>query len=123
MGVTPELIGLTAVIFVGLATLIPVAGITARIALRPIVEAMARYREMKGEDGAVLLLERRMALMEEQINSMHRSMQVLVEDADFRRRLEASAPAQAAALPAAGGTVPVHDAIFRAQAAHAGGES
>jgi hypothetical protein len=98
MDITPELIGLTAVIFGGLAFLIPVAGITARIALKPIVEAMARYRELKGNDESTLLLERRMALMEEHINSIGRSVQVLVEDADFRRRLEANAPVQAAAL-------------------------
>lgn len=102
MDVTPELIGLTAVIFGGLAFLIPVAGITARIALKPIVEAMARYRELKGNDESTLLLERRMALMEEHINSIGRSVQVLVEDADFRRRLESSAPVQAASLPRGG---------------------
>ena len=99
MDITPELIGLTAVIFGGLAFLIPVAGVTARIALKPIVEAMARYRELKGNDESTTLLERRMALMEEHINSIGRSVQVLVEDADFRRRLEASAPVQAASLP------------------------
>ncbi|HEU4556470.1 MAG TPA: hypothetical protein VFS20_01430, partial [Longimicrobium sp.] len=99
MDITPELIGLTAVIFGGLAFLIPVAGVTARIALKPIVEAMARYRELKGNDESTVLLERRMALMEEHINSIGRSVQVLVEDADFRRRLEANAPVQAASLP------------------------
>lgn len=108
MGVSGELVGLTAVILGGLTILIPVAGITARIALRPIVEAMARYREMKGNDDSVLLLERRMALMEEHISGMSRSVQVLVEDADFRRRLESTAPAQAAALPPQGATVPMH---------------
>ncbi|HEX9939047.1 MAG TPA: hypothetical protein VGB15_18035 [Longimicrobium sp.] len=102
MDITPELIGLTAVVFGGLAFLIPVAGVTARIALRPIVEAMGRYRELKGGDENTQLLERRMALMEEHINSIGRSVQVLVEDADFRRRLESSAPAQAASLPRAG---------------------
>ncbi|HYH81857.1 MAG TPA: hypothetical protein VEX86_18765 [Longimicrobium sp.] len=104
MNVSEELIGLTAVVFFGLAVLIPVAGVTARIALKPIVEAMARYREMKGTDENTLLLERRMALMEEHINSIGRSVQVLVEDADFRRRLESQSPSQAAALPRGGGS-------------------
>lgn len=102
MDITPELIGLTAVVFGGLAFLIPVAGVTARIALKPIVEAMARYRELKGNDESTLLLERRMALMEEHINSIGRSVQVLVEDADFRRRLESNAPVSAASLPRGG---------------------
>lgn len=100
MQISGELIGLSAVIMGGLAILIPVAGITARIALRPIVEAMARYRELKGEEVQVTLLERRMTLMEEQLHGMDRSLRLLVEDADFRRRLEASAPVSAAALGA-----------------------
>lgn len=100
MQISPELIGLTAVIMGGLAVIIPIAGITARIALKPIAEAMARMRELRGGEETVHLLERRMSLMEEQLGSMDRSLRVLVEDADFRRRLEAS-PAAAAALPVA----------------------
>jgi hypothetical protein len=99
MQISGEIIGLTAVVIGGLAVLIPVAGITARIALRPIVEAMARYREMQGADDGVVLLERRIGLMEQQLDGMDRSLRVLVEDADFRRRLEATSPASAAALP------------------------
>jgi hypothetical protein len=99
-----ELLGLTAIIFGGLAVLVPIAGITARVALKPIVEAMARYREMKGSDDAVTMLERRMSLMEEQLHGMDRSLRLLVEDADFRRRLEMSAPVGAATLgPGSGG--------------------
>jgi len=98
MQVSPELIGLTAVVMGSLTVLIPIAGITARIALKPIVEAMARYREIKGSDDAVTMLERRMSLMEEQLHGMDRSLRLLVEDADFRRRLEMSAPVGAAAL-------------------------
>jgi hypothetical protein len=99
-----ELLGLTAIIFGGLAVLVPIAGITARVALKPIVEAMARYREMKGSDDAVTMLERRMSLMEEQLHGMDRSLRLLVEDADFRRRLEMAPPVGAAALgPGSGG--------------------
>jgi len=98
MQVSNEMIGLTAVVMGSLTVLIPIAGITARIALKPIVEAMARYREMKGSDDAVVMLERRMSLMEEQLHGMDRSLRLLVEDADFRRRLEMSAPVGAAAL-------------------------
>jgi hypothetical protein len=101
MQISGEMIGLTGVVLGGLAILIPVAGITARIALRPIVEAMARYREIRGADDSVVLLERRIGLMEQQLDGMDRSLRVLVEDADFRRRLEATSPVQAAALPPA----------------------
>jgi hypothetical protein len=100
MQIPGELLGLTAIVFGGLAVLVPIAGITARIALKPVVEAMARYREMKGSDDAVTMLERRMSLMEEQLHGMDRSLRLLVEDADFRRRLESAAPVSAAALSA-----------------------
>jgi len=100
MQVSENMIGLTAVIMGSLTVLIPIAGITARIALKPIVEAMARYREMKGTDDSVTMLERRMSLMEEQLHGMDRSLRLLVEDSDFRRRLEMQAPVSAAALGA-----------------------
>jgi hypothetical protein len=103
MQIPGELLGLTAIILGGLAILVPIAGITARVALKPIVEAMARYREMKGADDAVTMLERRMSLMEEQLHGMDRSLRLLVEDSDFRRRLEMSAPVGAAALAPAPG--------------------
>jgi hypothetical protein len=100
MQIPGELLGLTAIVLGGLAVLIPIAGITARIALKPVVEAMARYRELKGAEDSVTMLERRMTLMEEQLHGMDRSLRLLVEDADFRRRLESSAPVSAAALGA-----------------------
>jgi hypothetical protein len=107
MQITENMIGLTAVIMGSLTVLIPIAGITARIALKPVVEAMARYREMKGSDDAVVMLERRMSLMEEQLHGMDRSLRLLVEDSDFRRRLEMQAPVSAAALaPGAAGPGP-----------------
>lgn len=124
MEINGALIGLTVVLLGGLAILIAVAGITARVSLRPIVEAMARYRELKGADQNTLLLEQRVSLLEEHLHSIGRSVQALVEDADFRRRLEAVAPAQAAALPPQAPTVPVHAATLAAQSAPvAGGES
>src|SRR3954469_3767177 len=98
MQISGELLGLTATVLGRLGAFVPIAGITARIALKPIVEAMARYREMKGTDDSVNMLERRMTLMEKQLHGMDRSLRLLVEDADFRRRLEASAPVSAAAL-------------------------
>ena len=90
------LIPLLGIFIGGLIVLVPVVGITARIALRPMMDGWARYRELKGNDESVQLLERRMALMEEHLNSIDRSVQLLLEDSDFRRRLEAGAPAPAA---------------------------
>jgi hypothetical protein len=101
MQIQGELIGLTAVVLGGLSILIPIAGITARIALKPIVEALAQYRESKGGGEATQLLERRMALMEQQLDGIDRSLRLLVEDADFRRGLEAGTPLATLAPPTA----------------------
>ena len=82
---------LAGVIVGGLALLIPIAGWTARFALKPVVEALAQYRTLQGRDDSLLLLERRFALMEDQIQGMERTVRELAEEAEFRRRLEAPA--------------------------------
>ena len=51
-------------VFMGISILlIPVLGITARFALKPTVEALSRFFNKKGNDEAVSILERRMALI------------------------------------------------------------
>lgn len=95
------LVPLTAIVLGSLTVLIPIAGITARFALKPIVEAMAQYRNMKGRDDALMLMERRFALMEDQVQSLERTVSQLHEEADFRRRLEAP-KAGTGALPHGG---------------------
>lgn len=86
-------------IFMGmLVVLVPVVGITARIALKPIMESWARYREMRGDDQTVAILSQRVALLEEHLHGIERSLHALHEDAEFRRQLEAGRAA-APALP------------------------
>lgn len=83
------LTGVVAVVLGCMIVLIPIAGITARFALKPVMEAFARYRDMQGEGQKISLLERRLALVEEQQHSQERLLARLSEDADFRRQLEA----------------------------------
>ncbi len=79
-------------VFMGmLVVLVPVVGITARIALRPIMESWARYRELRGGDEGLQLLAQRVALMEEQLHGMQRSLHRLQEESDFRRQLDSGA--------------------------------
>lgn len=87
------LIPLVGTIMGCLIVLIPVTGITARIALKPIMESLARYKEIKGDEQMVALLQQRVALLEEHVHGIERSLDVLVEEAEFRRKLEAGAPA------------------------------
>ena len=96
---TNETIVAALAIFLGMmVVLIPIAGLTARFALKPLMEALRSYREMQGENQAQQLVERRLALMEEQMHSMDRSMRELLEESEFRRDLESGRSA-AAALP------------------------
>jgi hypothetical protein len=91
-------IAMTAIVLGSLMFLIPIAGITARIALRPIMDALTKYREVQGDKQMQQLLERRVSLMEEQMHSMDRSLRELAEASDFHRELQ-SGPSRTAALP------------------------
>ena len=83
------LIPLVAVVMGTLMFLIPIAGFTSRFALKPIVEAMAKYREMQGgTTGRELnVLEQRVALLEQQYSVLENDMQRLGELKDFDRQL------------------------------------
>lgn len=72
--------------------LIPVAGLTARFALKPVVEAIARLFEHKGIEETVQVLEQRMALLETQMDSMDQSLRRVVEATEFHRELDSGPP-------------------------------
>ncbi len=75
-------------VFMGISiVLIPVLGITARFALKPTVEALSHFFNKKGSDEAVSILERRMALIGQQVESIDTNVQRLVETAEFDRNL------------------------------------
>jgi hypothetical protein len=77
-------------VFMGISIiLVPVIGITARFALKPTVEALSRLFERRGVEDTVAVLERRMALLEQQMESLDGSVQRLAEVAEFHRALSA----------------------------------
>ena len=82
--------------------LIPVTGLTLRFALKPVAETMLKLRESKSRDESVEMLERRVALLEEHLNSLDRSVNALQDESEFRRQLAAPAPAapEAVRVPA-----------------------
>jgi hypothetical protein len=83
------LIPLVAIVMGTLMFLIPIAGFTARFALKPIVEAMARYREVQGgTTGRELnVLEQRVALLEQQYSVLENDMHRISELKEFDRQL------------------------------------
>jgi hypothetical protein len=74
-----------------LTVLIPIAGLTARFALKPIVEAIARMKEVQaGSTGRELnVLEQRVALLEQQYQSLDSTVERIAEIKDFDRQLTA----------------------------------
>ncbi len=72
-----------------LTVLIPIAGLTARFALKPIVEAIARMREVQaGATGQqVSLLEQRIALLEQQYQALDHQVERITEVKEFERQL------------------------------------
>jgi hypothetical protein len=85
-------IDLTALVSVILGisiVLVPVIGLTARFALKPAVEAIARLFESRELDETVRILERRVELQEHQLEALQASVQQLSEARDFDRQLAA----------------------------------
>jgi hypothetical protein len=82
------LIPLTAIVLGSLMFLIPIAGLTARFAIKPIMEALGRAREGAGSNARELsVLEQRVALLEQQYQNLEGSVERLQDVKDFERRL------------------------------------
>lgn len=82
------LIPILAIVLGSLTVLIPIAGLTARFALKPILEALTQYRASQGQDRVVQMLEQRISLLEEQQHGTERALARVLEDHEFRRQLE-----------------------------------
>ena len=82
-----DVTGVVAVVMGLMVVLIPVAGLTARFALKPIAEAVARMREAQGTNRELQLIEQRLALMEQQLSGLESDVRRIEEKGDFDRRL------------------------------------
>ncbi|MDB4949761.1 MAG: hypothetical protein JWM27_2410 [Gemmatimonadetes bacterium] len=86
---TGEMIGMVAVVLGGLSILTPIVAFSARYALRPIVDSLLVLRESQGNDRVANLQDRRIAVLESEIQSLQHTVQSLSEADDFRRQLAA----------------------------------
>lgn len=85
-----DLTALVAITLGCLMILIPIAGLTARYALKPISEAIARMREGGASRETISLLERRMALIEQEMQNMTEvrdEVRRLADELEFKRQL------------------------------------
>jgi hypothetical protein len=78
------------VTFLGLSIFTPVAALAARFALKPLIETLGRVRQ-GGADAA--LQDRRIALLEAEIQHLSTQLQQVAEVAEFHRQLASPAPA------------------------------
>ena len=83
-----DLTAIIAIIMGMLTVLIPIAGLTARFALKPVVESMARLFDSRTVEDTVEITERRVALLESQVESLEQMVQDLRDGRDFDRQLE-----------------------------------
>jgi hypothetical protein len=94
MQVEPINVTATIAVVMGiLVVLIPVAGLTLRFAMKPITESLARLREGTLEREKAQLLERRVALLEQELHgldSMKENIASVLEAAEFQRQLNAT---------------------------------
>jgi hypothetical protein len=89
-----DIVGLAGVIMGSLILLIPVAGLTARFAMKPVVESMAKLRQGSNQGEAVNMLERRIALLEKEVQNLsgiRDDLGRLIEEMEFQRQLKAGA--------------------------------
>ncbi|UCC26523.1 MAG: hypothetical protein JSU98_05340 [Gemmatimonadales bacterium] len=93
-----DLTAIVAIIMGMLTVLIPIAGLTARFALKPVVESLARLFDSRTVEDTVEITERRVALLEQQIESLEDTVKRLTEERDFDRELrgEVEAPGRLA---------------------------
>ncbi len=76
-----------AMLLISLIVFVPVAGITARFALKPLIDSVIRIAEMRRSTEDVRILERRIALLEQEMNGLKGEMHEIGEQKEFYRKL------------------------------------
>ncbi len=82
-----DITAIVAIVMGMLVVLIAVAGLTARFALKPIVEAIARMRERQSDQQELSLLQQCVALLEQQVQNVEHSVDRISEESDFNKQL------------------------------------
>ncbi len=80
---------------------IPSLGLTARFALKPIVEAIRRLREPPGSSGATPEIETRLGAVEAELRELRPLVERVVAAVEFDAQLRASANGDVPRLPQA----------------------
>lgn len=82
-----DVTAVVAVVMGLMVVLIPIAGLTARFALKPIAEAVARMRSGQGANRELAVMEQRVALLEQQLSNLETDVRKIEEVTAFDRQL------------------------------------
>lgn len=108
-----DLAAIVAIVMGISVVLVPVIGLTARFALKPIVESLGHFFQSRNTEEAVRILERRMGLLEHHLETIETKLDRLSDAADFHSELRsgppAHLPATSPAHPKAGSVTPPWD--------------
>lgn len=84
---------IVAMLAIFLCFFVPIAGLTLRFALKPIVDSIVRLLEARASaapaSAAAELNERRMSLLEAELSAMRQELQRVTEQKDFMEKLGA----------------------------------
>jgi hypothetical protein len=94
-----DLTSIIAVIMGISIVLVPVIGLTARFALKPVVEALSQTFERRDREETLKILERRIALLEAQVEGMEHAVSRLEETSSFDAQLKGAGPETGKELP------------------------
>ncbi|HEX2204625.1 MAG TPA: hypothetical protein VHG91_15050 [Longimicrobium sp.] len=86
-----DLTGLMGVLVGGAIILTPILAFSARFALKPLIEAWAKARQPSGPEAQ--LQDRRISLLEAEVQHLHATVRQLGEAVEFRSQLGPGAPA------------------------------
>ena len=84
-----DVTAIVAIVMGLMVVLIPIAGVTARFALKPIAEAVARVREASGTNRELQVVEQRLALLEQQLSNLETEVRQIEDKSEFDRQLAA----------------------------------
>jgi hypothetical protein len=71
----------------GLIIFTPVAGLTLRFALKPMVDSIARLLEVRNGSAGVDLVDKRVALLEQEVQLLRSELRQVGEQREFYDRL------------------------------------
>jgi hypothetical protein len=75
--------------FAGAALLTPILALSARFALKPVMETWIRFRKSETTDQDKILQDRRIALLEAEVQNLHQLVKQRLDVQEFERELSA----------------------------------